>query len=234
MHIKAIFLDFYGTLVYEDDEIVSLICKEVCERAAKDCDSNEVGRVWWKEFTELFYNSYGETFKKQRELAINSLERTISYFKSDCLAESIIQKQFDHWRKPAIYDDSIPFLNSLNEYQVFILSNIDTSDVVAAASHHGITVNGIYTSEDVKSYKPRPELFLRSLEKNSLLVNEVIHIGDSYSSDIIGASDLGMKNIWLNRLNKKKPEGPVPTFISKDFKEVRNILSGIEEGSIVV
>jgi HAD superfamily hydrolase (TIGR01549 family) len=41
----------------------------------------------------------------------------------------------------------------------------------------------ILTSEDVKSYKPRPELFLEALRRNNVKPDEVIHIGDSITSD---------------------------------------------------
>jgi HAD superfamily hydrolase (TIGR01549 family) len=234
MRIKAIFLDFYGTLVHEDDEIIPLICKEIQESALEECDVNEIGRHWWKVFSNMFQTSHGETFRSQRELGILSLTETIVRFRSSCDAKEIIQKQFDHWCKPKIYEDTIPFLCNLQGYQVFVLSNIDTADVKAAAIYHRIKVDEIITSEDVKSYKPRPELFLEVLGKHDLSADEVIHIGDSYSSDVGGASNVGIKTVWLNRTNKWKPEGIGPTFVCKDFREVRAILSGIEEGSIVV
>lgn len=39
MSIKAIFLDFYGTLVHEDDDIIPLICKEIQENSGKNVKS---------------------------------------------------------------------------------------------------------------------------------------------------------------------------------------------------
>jgi len=228
VHVNAIFLDFYGTLVHEDDRVVSMICNEVSERAWVKCDSQEVGRFWWREFSELVRGSYHESFRLQREIAKLSLEKTIEHFHADCSADRLVQKQFEYWMKPDLFDDTIGFLNSLEGYKVFILSNIDTADLIAAVTHHGIRVNGIYTSEDVKSYKPRKEMFQRCLDENNLAADQVIHIGDSYSSDIVGANNCGIKNIWLNRANKKKPDGPDPTFICKDLREVAMLLSDIE------
>jgi len=62
----------------------------------------------------------------------------------------------------------------------------------------------------------------------------VLHIGDSLMSDVGGASNLGIATVWLNRLNKIKTDIAEPKFICRDLKEVRDIISGIEEGSIVV
>ncbi|MFC4777294.1 HAD family hydrolase [Paenibacillus sp. GCM10023252] len=234
MSIKAIFLDFYGTLVHEDDEIIPLICKDIQESAFEDCQVRDIGAYWWGVFSNMFQNSYGDSFKTQRELGLISLSETISRFRAKCDANEIIQKQFAHWCKPKIYDDTLPFLNDLHGYQVYILSNIDIADVHNAATYHGIQVNDIVTSEDVKSYKPRPELFLEVLSKYNLSAKEVLHIGDSYTSDVGGANNVGIKSVWLNRLNKKKPEGTEPNFICRDLRQVRDIINDFEEGRFVV
>ncbi|MFC4776107.1 HAD family hydrolase [Paenibacillus sp. GCM10023252] len=231
---KAIFLDFYGTLVHEDDEIIPMICKEVKETALEECEVSDIGSHWWKVFSNMFQNSYGDSFRTQRELGIRSLSETISRYKANCDVSEIIQKQFDHWCKPKIYDDTLPFLQSLHGYQIYIISNIDTADIHKAATYHGIQVNEIVTSEDVKSYKPRPEIFLEVLSRHNLSANEVLHIGDSYTSDVGGANNAGIKSVWLNRLSKKKPEGTEPNYICKDLREVREIISKFEEGRIVV
>lgn len=53
-------------------------------------------------------------------------------------------------------------------------------------------------------------------------------------SDVGGAGILGIATVWLNRLNKIETDIAEPNFICRDLKEVRDIISGIEEGSIVV
>jgi len=65
---------------------------------------------------------------------------------------------------------------------------------------------GVFTSEDAKSYKPRKELFEYALKYTGLSADEVVHIGDSLSSDIRGAASVGIKAIWVNRSNREVPE----------------------------
>jgi HAD superfamily hydrolase (TIGR01509 family) len=143
--------------------------------------------------------------------------------------------QFEHWIKPKLYEDTKPFLQLLHGVPVYILSNIDSSDIYEATSFHEIKVTKILTSEDVKSYKPRPELFLEALRRSKLNANEVIHIGDSITSDVAGSQKLGIKAIWLNRLNKPISEGIKPDHICNDLNDVRTVLfRKFEEGSIVV
>ena len=90
---------------------------------------------------------------------------------------------------------------------VFIVSNIDTADILQAIAFHGLHPAGVFTSEDAKSYKPRKELFELALMKTGLKGNEVIHIGDSLSSDVKGATAAGIGTLWLNRFGKSVPDG---------------------------
>jgi FMN phosphatase YigB (HAD superfamily) len=50
-------------------------------------------------------------------------------------------------------------------------------------------------------------LFELALKETGLNVDEVIHIGDSISSDVNGAGALGIRTLWLNRFGKEVPKG---------------------------
>lgn len=92
---------------------------------------------------------------------------------------------------------------------IYIVSNIDRDDVIKAIAYHGLRPAGVFTSEDARSYKPRAEIFEMALKKVDLQPDEVVHIGDSLSSDIKGASALGINTVWINRGGKVVPEGVV-------------------------
>ncbi|MCL6605335.1 MAG: HAD family hydrolase [Paenibacillus sp.] len=225
MKFKAIFLDFYGTLVHEDDDIIPVICEEIKSNTSVECSPREIGSHWWNEFSNIFRNSYGDSFKSQREIGLSSLTKTIKNFQSNSNAEELIKEQFKHWIQPRLYEDTKPFLEAFHGVPLYILSNIDSSDINNATAFHEIKVNEIITSEDVRSYKPRPELFLEALRRNKLNADEVIHIGDSITSDVVGAQNLGIRVIWLNRLNKRILVDIKPDFICKDLNEVTKLLS---------
>ncbi len=223
MTTKAIFLDFYGTVVHEDDEIIPLICQKIKKTSSEDCTIQEIGQYWWTSFSKMFQESYGENFDTQRNLGRTSLSMTIDYFKSNCLADEIIQVQFEHWQKPGIYEDSLSFLTSC-ELPKYIISNIDTSDVMAAIKFHELKVTGVITSEDVRSYKPRSEIFAEALRRYELKNTEVLHVGDSLRSDVIGAQTLGIRAVWINRMNKVKPDHIEPDYIIKKLTELERII----------
>lgn len=111
-----------------------------------------------------------------------------------------------HWVKPPIFDDAKEFFERC-PVPVYIVSNIDTADILSALAYHELRPVGVFTSEDAKSYKPRKELFQLALQSVGLQGNEVVHIGDSLSSDVKGAGALGINTIWVNRSSKEVPVG---------------------------
>ena len=213
--IKALFFDFYGTIVHEDGVVIDEIAT-IISNTGNGTNKLTIGSYWWKVFQELYMNSFGNRFKTQKELEIESLEITLKKFESNASANELSQKMFKHWRKPPIFEDAANFLESCN-IPYYIVSNIDTDDVIAAIHYHGLSPIKIFTSEDAKSYKPRTELFEMALKETNLAPQEVVHIGDSLNSDIKGASSLGINTIWMNRNNKEIPNGVVAVVSFNDI-----------------
>lgn len=227
MAIRALFLDFYGTLVHEDDDIIPGLCKKIHASATLPCDIPEISAYWWKAFSDLFKQSWGETFLSQRTLGIHSLAQTIQHFQSNCKANELIQVQFEHWVKPKIFDDTLSFLNDIRSIPTYILSNIDTSDIKEAIAYHHLSVTDIITSEDVRSYKPRPEIFEKALYRSGLQPTEVLYIGDSLMSDVGGAQSIGIPVVWLNRQHKRLPVGVKPNYVCHSLNEVKEIINNL-------
>ena len=203
--IKAFFLDFYGTVVHEDGEVVKKISQLIYETGKAESPS-EVDSFWWQDFQNLFNNSYGNTFETQRALEKKSIKHTLEKFASNENIDKLSNYMFEHWVKPPIFEESKKFFE-ISPLPIYIVSNIDANDVLRAIEFHQLSPSGIFTSEDAKAYKPRKELFELALNTTGLHADEVIHIGDSLSSDVKGASSVGIKAIWLNRFNKENSCG---------------------------
>lgn len=201
--IKAIFLDFYGTVVHEDKEIIKLICDKIL-KTGKAKNTAEVGAYWWKNFQNLYTNSKGACFQNQRTLECLSLKDTINHFDSSENEETLSKMMFDFWKAPTIFDDSKEFFSRC-PLPIYIVSNIDTDDILQAISFHKLNPADIITSEMAMSYKPQREIFDFALSKTGFDASEVIHVGDSVKSDIEGASSVGIKAVWINRFQKSIP-----------------------------
>ena len=220
--IKAIFMDFYGTVVFEDGEVIEVITKEILDTGKAD-NTSEIGGYWWREFQSDFMNSYGENFQTQRALEYQSLEKTIRHFNSTADAKRMSDMMFEYWMKPPIFEEAKEFFEQC-PVPIYIVSNIDRRDILKAINYHGLKPEGVFTSEDARSYKPRKELFEMALEKTGLNPDEVIHIGDSLSSDVAGANAVGSDAIWVNRSGKEIPKG---------VKAVSNLLEVLDAVSVL-
>ena len=205
--IKAIFIDFYGTVVFEDGEIISKI-SDMIYKSGNAQNVSQIGSYWWERFKSLFENSYGKNFQTQRELETQSLIDTINHFGSSEDGIKLSNEMFEYWVKPPIFEDSKKFFD-VCPVPIYVVSNIDRDDVLQAIGYHGLKPAGVFTSEDAKSYKPRRELFEFALKSTGLSAEEVVHIGDSLSSDIKGAATVGINAIWVNRSNREVPAGVV-------------------------
>ena len=79
--IKAVFIDFYGTVVHEDGEVIKQVSQEIYS-TGKVTDKSEIGTYWWNEFQKAFNSAYEDSFETQRKLEYESLKKTIEYFNS--------------------------------------------------------------------------------------------------------------------------------------------------------
>ena len=84
---------------------------------------------------------------------------------------------------------------------------------------------GVVTSEEARAYKPRREIFDFALTKFGLKSSEVIHIGDSVTSDILGAKAADIQSIWINR--KEKPTTTEVDLQAPDLYSVLKLLGNI-------
>jgi len=205
--IKALFLDFYGTIVHEDGTVIKIVSQKIFDTGIVE-NKLDIGAFWWKEFQKMCMNSYGENFQTQRAIEYQSLLNTLNNFNSSADAVELSDLMFEHWIKQPIFEESKEFFEK-TILPIYIVSNIDKNDILKAIEHHGLKPTGIFTSEDAKAYKPRKELFELALKSTGLSAKEVVHIGDSMSSDIKGASELGIETIWVNRTNKNTAENVI-------------------------
>lgn len=205
--VKAVFLDFYGTVVHEDGEIIRKIT-DIIVNTGQVTNKSDIGAFWWNDFQTMFHNSHGENFETQRYLEYKSLENTLRCFNSTANPQDLSDMMFQHWRKPPIFEDTKDFFSRC-PMPIYIVSNIDTDDIMAAIEYHNLTPQGVFTSEDAKSYKPHKGLFEMALRKTGLRTDDVVHIGDSLSSDVKGAGALGINTIWLNRSDREVPNNVI-------------------------
>ena len=103
-----------------------------------------------------------------------------------------------------LYDDVLPTLQHLRNmgFKLAIVSNWDTP-LEPLTERLGIAeyFDTITASHDerVRSEKPDSHIFSYTLEKVGVSAEEVVHVGDTYEADIVGARNVGIRPILLDR-----------------------------------
>ena len=82
----------------------------------------------------------------------------------------------------------------------------------------------IVLSEEVGCQKPNPRIFEEALRLNGLSADEVVMVGDSWYSDIQGAINAGIDQIWIRKSKDPLPEGQSATYLVQSLSEVMEIL----------
>ena len=82
----------------------------------------------------------------------------------------------------------------------------------------------IVLSEEVGCQKPNPRIFEEALRMNGISAEDVVMIGDSWNSDIQGAINAGIDQIWIRKSQDPLPEGQSATYLVQSLSEVMEIL----------
>ena len=82
----------------------------------------------------------------------------------------------------------------------------------------------IVLSEEVGCQKPNPRIYEEALRMNGVSAEEAVMIGDSWNSDIQGAINAGIDQIWVRKFQDSLPEGQSATYLVHTLSDVMEIL----------
>ena len=85
-------------------------------------------------------------------------------------------------------------------------------------------INCIVSSEEAGKEKPHPFIFMLALQKLNLRSEDVCMIGDNYPKDVLGASNLGIKSIWINHEDKNEKFDNMLVTEVKSFNEILELV----------
>jgi putative hydrolase of the HAD superfamily len=130
-------------------------------------------------------------------------------------------------QKPFVYNESFNVLDKLNDtYRLLLLTNgspdlqntkLDITPELVPYFEQ-IIISGAFGRG-----KPDATIFEHALEKMNLSKDEAIMVGDNLMTDILGASRVGMKSVWINRHDKERNE-VIPDFEITHLEELYSIL----------
>lgn len=209
--IKAVYFDFFNTLAqyYPSREQVYL---DVCAENGTNLEPKVLAHAlnvadnYWRDENR---NSPVENKNKLQQFAfyVRYISRALSEAgvkNNKIMAIKTLQRMKKINWEFKTFDDSIPTLSMLKKsgLKVGLISNV-YKNIEKTYQSLGLLefLDFIVTSSEVGCEKPDPRIFQAALNKANIESNEAIYVGDQYQLDIVGARNVGIKAIFLDRDN---------------------------------
>ena len=196
--MKAIIFDAFGTLFKVTNGGSARTIRKYIIAAGFNVEETAFQEEW-----KAYYKKHtGDEceFMTEREIFIARIQMFYDRYGVSRSAEEDADTLLAGAFEREVYPEVKEVLAGLMErYQVFIGSNTDNDVLESVMQKNGVRVHKVYTSEDLRCYKPNPKFFKKILEENGLVAEEVLFVGDSVTDDILGPKAVGMKTVWVDR-----------------------------------
>jgi len=201
---------FYKGLIFDLDD--TLYSYKDCHNIALDHCLNYLNNIY-----DISYNILKDMYTIISQNLKNELLNTASSHNKSIYFKHLIEKlniDYSHlinlhemywsifYTNMKSFDHVVDFLkwNKSKNIKIGIVTDYETEYQIIKLKKLNLLeyVDCIVTSEEVGIEKPNSKMFNKLLEKMKLLPSEVIVFGDNYEKDIIGATNLKIKTIFVN------------------------------------
>ena len=148
------------------------------------------------------YRSYGEVLTLTLERVAEEVGYGIPEGESGMLAQSLPE-----WPPFSEVPDTLRELRHRG-WNLVILSNSDRRLIVESEKRIGVPFDLLIVAEDVQSYKPALAHWERFFELTTADKEHHVHVAASLFHDIAPTNELGLRNVWINRLGEEADPKP--------------------------
>ena len=200
MKVKAVFLDFGGTLAYggiDWDEYHRAV-RVLLASLGYDIEQRRLKKAIGASLKELRRHR-AKGLEKAHEETYGAVLRRVG-IPAD---EDILQRIHDTFKKHYIstfYPRTEETLKKLAEnYKLALISNTMSDQPREMLEETGLDslFETIICSRDLGVRKPNPAIFKHALDEMGVLPGETVHVGDSVEADMEGASASGITPVWI-------------------------------------
>ncbi|MEK7396863.1 MAG: HAD family hydrolase [Candidatus Poribacteria bacterium] len=226
--IKGLSFDMYRTLI-DTKKFHEKAVDEILRINNAESVDADAFHTRWDEVYDVIYMSLADgEFKRLFEVSVESLRLTMEEFCVQGDPEAGARLWLSKYDKADLYTEVQEVLKILSErYPIIITSNVDNEDIgYAMLRRKNLPVRAIITSETSRSYKPDGKIFDDAVSALQCQPDEILHIGDSQSADVLGGKKAGMITVWLNRppIKKLRHDIPDPDYEIQTLTDLLDIL----------
>ena len=223
--LKLVIFDAYGTLFDTGTGSVDAAADILRKRNRTDIDPAAFYRRWKRLHREHIQAQ--TEFICEFTVFAQDLRRLYEEYRIDGDPDEDVLLMLARQGTRTAYPESRTALERIGRSaQLCIGSTTDTAPLMQDLARAGLPVRHVFTSEGLRTYKPRPEFYKTILREMNVSAAEALFVGDSLHDDVEGPQRAGIRACWLNRKNAD-PGHTVPDFTAADLTEVADIVSGL-------
>ncbi len=211
--VSTLFFDFGGTLARSwitDGRHPSEFWARALERNGIPVDLEAVRTALDATARELdgrIYDYLGRTPEFWRLLDHRVMDRLGIVRRREGLTEEL-ERDFLQASTGELYPETLATLNALQDRNIplGIISN-HNDGLRGILAYHGVArfFRTVTYSQEVGAEKPDRRIFDLALGRARCDPAEAVHVGDSWEADVVGATRVGMRAVWLNRRHVAPP-----------------------------
>ncbi|XDZ65210.1 haloacid dehalogenase type II [Alphaproteobacteria bacterium LSUCC0684] len=203
---KALTFDVYGTLIDWESGMVEGL-KPLTDKVGRPLSRDEIleAHAYHESSTQRwtpakkYSDLLGVVYRRLAE------EWGVEVTWEECQAYGLSVRQW-----PA-FDDSRAALAYLKQhFKLIVLTNTDNTSFSGSNARLGVAFDGVFTAEDIGSYKPDDrnfEYMLETLRRQGIEKREILHTAESMFHDHAPANRHGLANCWIYRRHDKEGFG---------------------------
>lgn len=203
--VKAVFIDYMGTIVDEHSPEMAEIIHRICKNSNIH-DPKQVQRFILDIRRRYEADSCLDTYLTQDEIVdrlISDMAGQIGLTDEPSALRGLIRS---HWVNASVFPDACTFFDQC-PVPIYIITNIGYPYMEQALRRNGLKAAGVVSADAARAYKPHREIFNEALRISYCIPGEVVHIGDSYDTDVVGAQSAGIRPVLLLRGHTQQHSG---------------------------
>jgi len=195
---KVLAFDVYGTLIDWESGMVNAL-KPLTDKVSQHLSRDDIleAHAYHESTTQRwtpakkYFDLLAVVYRRLAE------EWGVEVTWEECQAYGLSVRQW-----PA-FDDSSEALSYLKQhYKLVVLTNTDNMSFSGSNARLGVHFDGVYTAEDIGSYKPCDRNFdymLETLKRQGIAKTDILHTAESMFHDHRPANKHGLANCWIYR-----------------------------------
>ena len=225
MPISAVTFDLWQTLILDNRELGRARMKvriDGAREALRDAGEEfsedhviEAYRKCYRTCHDIRAQERDVTFIEQIEVFIRHIDGGLVERLQDEVVTRIATTYADSLFSypPPPHPDAASVLRDLKEegYRVGLISNTGMTPGTTFRKYMDqIGILGYFDvlafSDEMQLAKPSGEMFLQHVQALGVLPEKVVHVGDHLLNDVLGASRVGMRTIWIETHEEGRPQ----------------------------